>query len=146
MELAAWCDLMNVQLPAALVNALRAPSAAPGAATAQSQIPISMPAWVPLPIASPCSKPAKAPRGRPRGGSGNHDALVRRGTELLLEEAGKGHHMTLRQIAKVLHSEPVGASMAGNSIVRRMKGQLPVEQAKETAAQAQARAQAAAKP
>lgn len=144
-ELASWCDQMHVSLPAPLVDALENPAAAPGATAAQSPVRMALPAWAsPAAFFGATSAPKKPARGRPKGSSASYGAVIREGSELLLKAARDGRELTLPQVAKQLTSMPVAVGMNEGNILRRLKGRLPVAQAKETAAQARIRSRASA--
>lgn len=135
-EFAVWCDAMGVELPTPLVDALAKgvkPSPLP---QPQSTKKIILPAWVPLsPIKDESVAPAKNLRGRPRISISTHtyDDLVREGSRILMAAARDGEKLTLAEIVIQLQRTFSESGMTKENIMRRIKGKLPVTQARATA-------------
>lgn len=135
-ELAGWCDHMNAELPAPLVEELRKPTSCGvmHAAEAQSTTPICVPAWAPLPMTPTIAQVTKTPaRGRPQKDPGRVEALIETSVDVLMSAARKGQALTLPEVAEAVRKLPCGQGMTVDNITRRLKGQLPVDQAKATA-------------
>lgn len=134
-EFAAWCDQMGVALPEPLVQELKNVAMAPPAQPVpQSTIAIVIPAWVPNSLfGGQPTRPKKKPRGRPSTGQANCGVLIKEGQRILMDAARAGQKMTIREVAKALQEIACGQGMSTANIERRMKGQLPTDQAKATA-------------
>lgn len=135
-ELASWCDQMGADLPAPLVEELREPTlgGVMHAAVAQSTTPICLPAWCPLSTTATTTQGKKtAARGRPQKDPSRVRSLIEASKDVLMSAAREGQTMTLLEVAEAVRKLPCGEGMTVPSITRRLKGQLPVEQAKATA-------------
>lgn len=134
-EFAAWCDQMGVALPEPLVQGLQnLAMASPAQPVPQSTIAIIIPAWVPNSLFG--CKPTrrkKKPRGRPSTGQANCGVLIQEGQRILMDAARAGQKMTIREVAKALQELPCGQDMSTENIERRIKGKLPIAQARATA-------------
>lgn len=134
-EFAAWCDHMSVVLPDPLVEELKKVAMAPPAQPVpQSTTAIVIPAWVPNSLFG-CKpiRPKKIPRGRPPTAQANYSVLIQEGQRMLMEAARTGQRMTLPEVARELQGIPCGQSMTTANIERRLKGKLPIAQARATA-------------
>jgi len=136
-EFAAWCDQMGVELPAPFVQALLAASSVPAAPTSALQSTASMvlPGWAAmLGGTSKQPKPRSLPkRGRPPTTEPTNDVLCKDGRRILMDAARRGEVMTLRDVAAQLQATPSGHGKQIDNIERRIKGALPIQQAKATA-------------
>lgn len=136
-EFAAWCDQMRVELPAPLVNAIRAAAKiAPVLTLAQqSTTSIVLPGWAAmLGSAVKQSKPRSPPRrGRPPATEPTNAVLRKDGRRILMDAAHNGEVLTVREVAGQLQTTPAGQGKSVDNIERRLKGELPIPQAKATA-------------
>ena len=134
-EFAAWCDHMGVVLPEPLVQELKDVAMAPHPQPApQSTTAIVIPAWVPNSLFG-CkpTRPKKISRGRPPTAQANYGVLIREGQRILMEAARTGQRMTLPEVARALQGIPCGQGLSTDNIERRLKGKLPIDQARATA-------------
>lgn len=134
-EFAAWCDQMGVALPEPLVQELKNVAMAPPAQLVpQSTTKINIPAWVPNSLFG-CkpTQPKMKPRGRPPITQANNRVLVQEGQQILMAAARESQKMTIQEVAKVLRGLPCGQGMSIANIERRIKGELPIDQARATA-------------
>ena len=134
-EFAAWCDQMGVTLPDPLVQEIRKIALTPllRSATPHSTQVIVVPAWAPIVIKNVDPPSGKKPKGRPSTGAAKYEVLVRDAHAMLMGAAQAGRKMTIPEIAEKLQRTPCGEGMEIDSIVRRLKGKLPVTQARATA-------------
>ena len=136
-EFAAWCDLMRAELPAPFVQALLAAAKLPPPPVSAPQSPtsITLPGWAAM-LGSPTktSKPRSPPkRGRPPATEPTNDVLCKDGKRILMAAARKGKVLTIIDVAKELQSTPCGSGKELGNLARRLKGKLPIDQARATA-------------
>ena len=140
-ELAAWCDSMAHSLPAPFVDELRARARSTSARTSfapQSTTPIVLPAWAPLPVATGPVRFPVPKRGRPRTAAPTYAAVRAAAAKILMDAAWGGATLSLAALAQQLEGAPAAGSMSRVTILRRLKGELPVQKAKSVAARVRA--------
>lgn len=136
-EFAAWCDQMGVELPTPFVDALqKAAMVAPAPVSSpQSTTSIVLPGWAAM-LGSGVkqSKPRSPPkRGRPPATEPTNAVLRKDGRRILMDAAHNGKVLTVRDVAGQLLTTPAGQGKSVDNIERRLKGELPIPQAKATA-------------
>lgn len=142
VEFAAWCDLRNVSLPAPFVSEIQKVAAVPPVTHVpqQSQAKILGPAWLPVtsgkPRASPSPKPPK--RGRPVTTAATLNSTIPEAVEILMAAAERGEILSVAVVARQLLSKHNELGMTEENLVRRLKGRLPIKQARATATKHQA--------
>jgi hypothetical protein len=134
-EFAAWCDQYGVQLPVAFVRGLADAAAAGSTPTVcpQSPITIAPPKWLPLPIQGQKAAAVKPAKGRPRSAAHNYERVIVAGGTILMGAARAGRNLTIEAVATSIAGTPDGCGMTEKNILRRLKGKLPVDQARATA-------------
>ncbi len=141
-ELAAWCDARRHGLPSPFVDELAAQSsrvaAPPGGAPQSTQV-IKLPAWVPLSNVAIAPVPTKRKAGRPKTAEANHEALAAAATKRLMDLAAQGVSVSLEALARDFVGTPFAGGNGHATILRRLKGALPVQAAKAIAQRAQAK-------
>lgn len=138
-ELAAWCDAMNAQLPPAVVEALQhqAQGNMASAQMPQSSTPVKLASWIPAGLIQPTNACAPKPkRGRPQTAKATYDRMEIEGKRLLMDQARVGIDLTLSEIADHIRKTGLAPGMKDSSIVSRLKAKLPIEKARQTAANA----------
>lgn len=143
-ELAAWCVKHSFPLAAPFEEFLAALESTstefPDAP--ENDIEASLAAWIPL--APRARQPASSTRkvGRPRTAKPIYDALIAAALELLRSRAESGSVITVAEIARQLTGTPQAAGMQTTSILRRLKGALPLKAMKAQAMSVQAKRRA----
>ena len=142
-EFVSWCDYRNVSLPEAFVREIKVIAASklvaheptePSEST-QFTESIIVPAWAPIQtgnVTKPqeCSPPK---RGRPKTKETIHAAIIQEAKDMLMSSAGRGLYLPIPVIVKQLLAIHKTQGLTKDSLHRRLKGKLPIKQAKTTA-------------
>ncbi len=138
-EFAAWCGFRHVSLPEAFVREIKAMAALPPIVhfPQQSTVKIIGPAWLPVPDATtgPVSPPPRRPpkRGRPATTASTFATVLQDAKEILMAAADSGEKLTIPKVAKQILETRKDLGMTFENLKRRLKGKLPLQQAKATA-------------
>lgn len=141
-EFVDWCRSLNVHLPEPFLRALPAydrQHTAPTEPTLETGTSSSLARWVPEGLGRGCqsSAPPTRLRGRPRTAAARDNALAKKGTDFLYEQAQKGVNKTIVEVAKHLHNLPEGADVSVARLERILKDKkLPLKSAAAMAAEA----------
>jgi len=145
-ELRHWCESRRVPVPAILGPTMTAsaPSVvdeAPGGDMNRVAASPEFPPWAPVPptFASTPQESTRKKAGRPQTAKIRNAQIVELGKEFLEGAAREGRTPSLNEIAEHLRTLPVCADMTHKTVVRRIKGELPLEKAKLMAARQQRR-------
>lgn len=144
-ELRAWCEANHVEVPEVL-SSMPASERDAGVAAGGVQTAIdvgeeiSFPAWVAItPDHQKKTSPVnKRVAGRPATAAQRNSRVVQAATDFVISEAQQGRTPHLADVAT--HVESIAAGMSSEDIKRRLKGKLPLNQAKQIAHQARQRA------
>jgi len=136
-EFAAWCDQMDIELPTPFVKAIHTKALVPPtpASSPQSTVSIILPPWAAmLGSGVKLSKPrSPLKRGRPPATEPTNAVLQKDGRRILMDAARTGEVLSVREVAEQLQPTPSGQGKSIDNIERRLKGALPIPQAKATA-------------
>ncbi|MCF8210134.1 MAG: hypothetical protein K9K38_12130 [Rhodoferax sp.] len=141
-EFAAWCDLRNVSLPAPFVNEIHAMAASPPVVHVpqQSTTKIIGPAWLPVPASKAANSHSRSPpkRGRPCTTAPTLDPILQEAKSRLIAAAERGEIKTIPDLVREIMGAHKDLGMTSGNLTRRLKGKLPIKQARATATKHQA--------
>lgn len=134
-EFVAWCDARRVEVHESLLAGLQKKAdASEDEIEPQSTVTIEVPIWAPLRIQGETGNAEeKKRRGRPRTTKIRYDALIAESRDYLIAAAEKGRKLTVNDVAQTIAKRPAGEGLSWSNIARRLKGKLPLDQAKATA-------------
>jgi len=136
-EFAAWCDLRNVSLPAAFVSEIQAMAALPPVTHVPKQATSTIigPSWLPVLTSVAATAHSRCPpkRGRPATTAPTFGPILQEAKDRLIAAAERGEIMTIPDLIRQIMGAHRDLGMSRENLKRRLKGKLPIKQARATA-------------
>jgi hypothetical protein len=126
-----------VPLPAPFVSEIQAMAAIPPVTHVpqQSTTQIIGPSWLPVRTSKATQSHSRSPpkRGRPATAAPTFDPILQDATARLIAAAERGEIITIPELVRQIKDTHKDLGMTTENLTRRLKGKLPIKQARATA-------------